>query len=112
MKEYFFWLVDVVIIHFRLTIFGNEDDILNLWSDALRVDTGMNDKLRARISWHIIEIDFMDRCTRKPYSGEVPDMSWTRSSFYLQSVLQKAISVIKTRKLQSHFYQSLTICKY
>jgi hypothetical protein len=75
MKEHFFWLVDVVITHFRSTISSSDVHILDLWSNILRVDAGMNDKLRARISWYIIEIDLKVRCTSKPYSGEVPDMS-------------------------------------
>ena len=82
MKERFFWLVDVVIIHFLLTHFGGSQ-IITLWSDILRVDAVMNDELRARISWHIIVIDFL---LRFRLNLEVPSMSSIKS-FYLQSVL-------------------------
>ncbi|CAB4017174.1 E3 ubiquitin- ligase DZIP3 [Paramuricea clavata] len=82
MKERFFWLVDVVIIHFSSTYFG-ETEMLTLWSDILRVDAVMNDELRARISWHILVMDFLLRF--RP-NFDVPNMS-SIQSFYLQCVL-------------------------
>jgi hypothetical protein len=62
-KESFFWLVDVVIIHLLLIGFNDESEMvghtLYLWNEILRVEADIGDELRARISWHIVEIEFI-----------------------------------------------------
>ena len=96
MKESFFWLVDVVIIYALLAVHiksrkkeckekKNYDKknyvrvIFNTWVKVLQDVMDLDDKLRARISWHVTEIDYIDR---KPHSSR------ERLPFdYLQSVL-------------------------
>jgi WD40 repeat protein len=92
MKECFSWLVDVVIIHVLLTISPDKwlmiRFILKLWNDILRVDAVISYELRARISWHIIEIEFIvekiiTSSTDRRQKGPRIDASFC----YLQSVL-------------------------
>ena len=63
-KESFFWLVDVVIMHVLLTkIFGLFVDIsplLDILKNVLRLKAFISNDLRARISWHIVEIELID----------------------------------------------------
>ena len=63
-KENFFWLVDIVIIYALLTAHNESKEnyvktIFNTWLGLLQ--NVVDDKLRARISWHVIEIDFVRR---------------------------------------------------
>ena len=63
MKECFYWLADVVIIHLLLWKEGIDNYIsgtpciLGIWKDTLRFGAAISDELRARISWHIVEIE-------------------------------------------------------
>ena len=58
MIESYSWLVDVVIVHILCTKLEKDDVyLLGLWNDVLRVNTAITDELRARISWHILELD-------------------------------------------------------
>jgi WD40 repeat protein len=72
MEESLFWLVDVVIIHFLLTSYGNTY-FLYFWGKILQGPAVISDKLRERLSWHVLENDFLIN-SRAHYS-------------YLQSVL-------------------------
>ncbi|CAB4001491.1 E3 ubiquitin- ligase DZIP3, partial [Paramuricea clavata] len=63
MKESYFWLVDVVIIHALLTVHSKSErdyvrSIRNIWIGILQGAEVIDDKLRARISWHVAEIDY------------------------------------------------------
>ena len=63
MKESFFWFVDIVIVHVLLYMYRDKDtftdlsELIQLWVDVLKVVK--SDELRARISWHIVEFDFL-----------------------------------------------------
>ena len=64
MEESFYWLVDVVIIHAILSKHAeeyvdviHEPRVFDMWRDALRFGAAISDELRARISWHIVEIE-------------------------------------------------------
>ena len=63
MKESFFWFVDIVIVYVLLYMYRDEDsdtdlsELIQLWVDVLKVVK--SDELRARISWHIVEFDFL-----------------------------------------------------
>jgi WD40 repeat protein len=63
MKESYFWLVDVVIIHALLTVDSKSRrnyvrSIFNIWVEILQGAVVIDDKLRARMSWHVTEIDY------------------------------------------------------
>ena len=84
MRESFFWLVDVVIIHAVLTGHfergGNR--LLSIWVEILQLGAvDIDDKLRAQISWHVAEFEFLKRLLYRPsYRNRVP-------SYYLQNVV-------------------------
>ena len=66
MKESLYWLVDVVIIHVLLSKDAEEPDyvlneptVLDKWRHALRFGATISEELRARISWHIVELESM-----------------------------------------------------
>ena len=63
-KESFCWLVDVVIMHVFLTnissLFVERCSLLELLKDVLRLNAWISDELRARISWHIVEIELIE----------------------------------------------------
>ena len=97
MKESFFWLVDVVIVHTLLTAQVDRKGnyvrlIFNVWVRILQdaVVGGeffIDDKLRAQISWHVTEIDYMDRRVNEieyMATGQYPK---SLPFCYLQSVL-------------------------
>ena len=83
-RESFFWLVDVVIIYAFLTDLGQrwENRLLSIWVEILQSAVSIDDKLRAQISWHVTEINFL----HKQVFG-----TWKKiksySSYYLQSVV-------------------------
>jgi hypothetical protein len=88
-KESFFWLVDVVIIHLLLIGFNDESEMvghtLYLWNEILRVDADIGDELRARMSWNIVEIEFiMKKEFRSP--SNLRDRK-ILPYFYLQSIV-------------------------
>ena len=73
------WLVDVVIIHTILS----EDSMFflrDLWRDSLRFGAVESDELRARIAWHIVEMESIESCT----------LTAPLSSLYLESVLARS----------------------
>ena len=107
MKESLHWLVDVVIIHL---ILSKEIEhailhlrVLRIWKETLRFGAAISDELRARISWHIVEIESL--------SYSFNPLHKRLAFFYLEIILvyilQKAISAVTRRKLQSCFYQKL-----
>ena len=61
MKKCLYWLVDVVIIHAILISLSNRSAIAiflcSPWKDSLRFGAVESDELRARIAWHIVEIE-------------------------------------------------------
>jgi WD40 repeat protein len=60
MNDCYTWLVDVVIVHVLLTISDIcWEDMLLLWKNVLRVNGGITNELRARISWHILELELI-----------------------------------------------------
>jgi WD40 repeat protein len=87
MKESLFWLADVVIIHALLTVHFKSTEnylrsIFNIWVEILQDAVVIDDKLRARISWHVTEIEFADRLHNwEPLSRKSSQFN------YLQSVL-------------------------
>ena len=83
MRESFFWLVDVVIVHAVLTEhferWGNH--LLSIWVEILQGAVDIDDKLRAQISWHVAEIEFLERLSYRPsYRNRFP-------LYYLQNVV-------------------------
>ena len=81
MKEKFYWLVDIVIIHALLTAHNErkKNYIRTIFYTWVEILADVVEKLRPRISWHVTEIDFADRLARS---------SWKPSPFrYLQSIL-------------------------
>jgi WD40 repeat protein len=82
MRESFFWLVDVVIIHAVLTEhferWGNR--LLSIWVEILQGAVDIDDKLRAQISWHVADIEFLRTLYRPSYQNSFP-------LYYLQNVV-------------------------
>ncbi|XP_028410325.1 uncharacterized protein LOC114532938 [Dendronephthya gigantea] len=82
MKESFFWLVDVVMVYHFIRISPSKQiwSLFYLWNDILPVEPILSNKqLQARISWHIIELEYLQK-----------NMEWTENSLslsYLKSVL-------------------------
>ena len=84
MKKCLYWLVDVVIIHamFSESFERAIVNVLewNLWKDSLRFGAVESNELRARIAWHIVEIEsILSRTRNAPLS-----------SCYLESVLARS----------------------
>ena len=63
MNESFFWVVDFVIIQTILMInYDTGSSRLNvIWNDIISGNVVISNELRARISWHVIEIGFLER---------------------------------------------------
>ena len=86
MKECLYWLVDVVIIHVMLSedSMSAKDSIVfflrDLWRDSLRFGAVESDELRARIAWHIVEMESME--SRR--------LNAPLSSCYLESILARS----------------------
>ena len=85
MKKCLHWSVDVVIIHAMFSEprghFMVNLSVSKLWKDSLRFGAVESDELRARIAWHIVEIDSIWKDRRN-----VPILS----SRYLESVLARS----------------------
>ena len=79
MKNCLYWLVDVVIIHAMLSKVPTAN-LAVWWKDSLRFGVVESDELRARIAWHIVEIESILGRT-----GNAP-----LSSRYLESVLARS----------------------
>ena len=86
MKKCLYWLVDVVIVHTMLSKSARDsqifDDVpvMELWKNSLRFGAVESDELRARIAWHIVEIEsILDRTRNAPLS-----------SCYLETVLTRS----------------------
>ena len=87
MEESFYWLVDVVIVHTISTFYPNNPWIIKRLLDLLKYvlfeDFVISDELRARIVWHVLEIDFLERKVMS-----TADILFISPRFcYLQSVL-------------------------
>ena len=83
MKKCLYWLVDVVIIHAILSLshrFAIAIFLCSPWKDSLRFGAVESDELRARIAWHIVEIEYISI-----HSRNAP-----LSSCYLESVLARS----------------------
>ena len=87
MKKCLYWLVDVVIIHATFSSESSEGSIANdaldcnhPWKDSLRFGAVESDELRARIAWHILEME----------SIENHRLTAPLSSLYLESVLARS----------------------
>ena len=85
-EESLFWMADVAIIHaVFIGHFKTPADFIrsafNAWAKILQTPVVMNHKLRARISWHLMEIYFLKESEQsshhKPFS-------------YLESVLKRS----------------------
>ena len=88
-KESFFWMADVAIIHaVFIAHFNTEIDfirsVFNAWAQVLQTSVVMDDKLRARISWHVTEIYFFQIHLLLSRQSHHAPFS------YLQSVLQRS----------------------
>ena len=85
MKKCLYWLVDVVIVHTMLSksprdIMVDVGLVVELWKNSLRFGAVESDELRARIAWHIVEIEsIMHRRRHVPLS-----------SCYLERVLARS----------------------
>ena len=84
MKKCLYWLVDVVIVHAILCIFHRfpteNFSVWVLWENSLRFGAVESDELRARIAWHIVEIESI-----LSHTGNAP-----LSSRYLERVLARS----------------------
>ena len=85
----FFWMADVAIIHAVFIVhFETGLDLLrsvfNAWAEILHTSVIMDDKLRARISWHVTEIYFLKKSLLYPRQPHQAPFS------YLQSVLKRS----------------------
>ena len=84
MKKCLYWLVDVVIIHAILSISGRvfigNLPVSNVWEDSLCFGAVESDELRARIAWHIVEMESIKSRT----------LCAPLSSRYLESVLARS----------------------
>jgi WD40 repeat protein len=85
MRESFFWLVDVVIIHALLTEHFERSDnfLLSIWVEILQGAVDVDDKLRSQISWHVAEIDFLRENCPPSVPNRLP-------LYYLQSVVTRS----------------------
>ena len=84
-EEKFFWSVDVVMIYVLLTVGKgrNKEYILNVWKEILQVATVLSNELRARISWHIVEMEILiQKALGTLFSSNLHNLSF----YYLQSV--------------------------
>ena len=80
MEESLFWSVDVIIIYVWLfTGHDYKDDLLKIWRKIVQLCPVVSDKLRERLSWHVVEIGFLLRVDEA--------MSESAHDYYLQSVL-------------------------
>ena len=80
MEKCLYWLVDMVIIH---AVLSKSVSVLEMWKDSLRFGTVVSNELRARITWHIVEIESI--LGRTGRTGNAP-----LSSCYLESVLARS----------------------
>ena len=93
MKDGFPWLVDAVILYAILTISTDKwmevRFLLRLWKGILQSEADLSDELRARISWHIVEIEFIVKkiLTSGTYGSPFDDCLIQLPFSYLQSVL-------------------------
>ena len=92
-KEHFPWLVDAVIVFVILTVSSFKSMeirfLLRLWKGILQSEAVLSDELRARISWHIVEIEFLQKktLTSGTYGGPFEDPLIKLPFLYLQSLL-------------------------
>ena len=91
MKECFSWLVNVEVIYVLLSFSCDElsivKSLLILWKDVLRFDEDISDELRARISWHIVEIELNVVATWGAHTHWPGEPGIKFPSFYLESIL-------------------------
>ena len=81
MEESLFWSVDVIIIYVWLSTGHDDiDDLLKIWRKIVQLGPVVSDKLRERLSWHVVEVGFLLRVEDEALSGSAQD-------YYLQSVL-------------------------
>jgi WD40 repeat protein len=86
MEESLFWSVDIVIIYVCLSMDHESHNdmhnyLLNIWRKIVQLDpVVISDKLRERLSWHVVEIGFLLRVDDEALSESARD-------YYLQSVL-------------------------
>ena len=85
MKKCLHWLVDVVIVHTMLSKSARDKIVdvvlvVELWENSLRFGAVESDELRARIAWHIVEIEsILDRKRNAPLSSCYLERVLTRS---------------------------------
>ena len=84
MKKCLYWLVDVVIIHAILISLSNRFAIAiflcSPWKDSLRFGAVESDELRARIAWHIVEMEsIVSRRLTAPLSSRYLESVFARS---------------------------------
>ena len=84
MKKCLYWLVDVVIVHAILWIshrFATDYfSVWDLWQNSLRFGAVESDELRARIAWHIVEIEsILNRRLNAPLSSRYLERVLARS---------------------------------
>ena len=88
MKKCLYWLVDVVIIQAMLSLscqLLRAMLLCNVWKDSLRFGAVESDELRARIAWHIVEVESTYDRTFSMLGRNEP-----LSSHYLESVLARS----------------------
>ena len=74
----FHWVVDVIIVHIISTVYPKSTAPLHkAWKEILRTNVAINNQLRHKVSWHLIEVSYAEHHaveTSKPF-------------FYLESVI-------------------------
>ena len=86
MKESLFWSVDVIIIYVLLSTGHDIGDLLKIWRKIVQLGPVVSDKLRERLSWHVVEVGFL------MWFGETISLKGiamlkSARNYYLQSVL-------------------------
>ena len=77
-KDSFYWLVDIIIIHVSLSYYPKNTGVLPfLWQDVLLGNEDFSLQLRQRISWHLTEFSSIDIALRMDPT----------SCFYLENVI-------------------------
>ncbi len=90
MLDNYSWLVDMIIVHVRLTVYPKSLSHLEaMLTDILeRDDVAINLQLRQRMSWHLIDVSYLERnSVSRIFTGMSSTEFRDRGFFYLEAVL-------------------------
>ena len=90
MLDNYSWLVDMIIVHVRLTVYPKSLSHLEaMLTDILeRDDVAINLQLRQRMSWHLIDVSYLERNSVSRIFTEMSSTKFRdRGLFYLEAVL-------------------------